>query len=339
MSLIWFIIIIGISIFIHELGHYLAARWQKVGVKNFAVGFGPTLIGFTRWGTTWRLNLVPLGGYAEIDGMLPGDTQGYARLAGWGKLFILVGGVVMNLLLAWTLLAWSFSTQGIPNPDPSKAEITRVVPDSLAEKSGFRIGDRILSINGTPIKRFDEVTKFRETTGEKIFLVERATEQVQVKFNWDNSQTRLGIGYGPVVTYTRLNFFAGFGRAITSTVGAVPRFVSGFISSVGRLLTGQQDSGLAGPVGIANAAGEAAQQGATSLIQLLALINVSLAIFNLLPIPGLDGGRILILAANALTRGKITAEQEARLSYGGFLLMILLFVLVTINDIRNLGGG
>lgn len=339
MSLLWFILIIGISIFIHELGHYLAARWQGVGVKNFAVGFGPSLIKTHRWGTTWRLNLIPLGGYAEIEGMLPGDTHGYARLGGWGKFFILVGGVIMNLLLAWVILAGLFSVQGIPNPDPSKAEINRVVEGSLAEQAGFRVGDRIIALDGTPLTHYLDVTKFRESTGPKVFTVLRGGEQVQIRFNWDNSQDKLGIGYGPVVTYTKLNFFQGFGRAVATTVTAVPRFISDFVKSIGRLLTGQQDQGLAGPVGIANAAGQAAQQGAASLLQLLALINLSLAIFNLLPIPGLDGGRILILLANALTGGKITAEHEARLAYGGFILVILLFVLVTINDIRNLSGG
>ena len=339
MSLLWFILIIGISIFVHELGHYLAARWQGVGVKNFAVGFGPTLLKTHRWDTTWRLNLIPLGGYAEIEGMLPGETHGYARLPGWGKFFILMGGVVMNLLLAWTLLEGLFSGQGIPNPDPSKAEITRVVEGSLAEKAGLRVGDRIVGVNGVAITRYDQVTRFRDSPGPKLFSVQRGTEQVEIRFEWDNTQHKLGIGYGPVITYSKLNFFVGFARAVATTVTAVPRFIADFVGSIGRLVTGQQDQGLAGPVGIANAAGQAAQQGAASLLQLLALINLSLAIFNLLPIPGLDGGRILILIANALTGGRITAEHEARLAYGGFIFVILLFVLVTINDLRNLSGG
>lgn len=337
MSLIWFLLIISISIFVHELGHYLAARWQGVGVKNFGVGFGPTLLKFDRWGTTWRLNAIPLGGYAEIEGMMPGDSQGYARLSALGKLFILVGGVLMNLLLAWGVLAALASIQGVPQ---TRAEVTEVLPGSLAEQAGFRVGDRILSLNGVKLESYDQVTRFRQTPGEKVFVVLRDNQEVTLRFNWDNTQTRLGIVYRPELTgYTRINFFQGLSRAIGETVVAVPRFVQEFVGSIARILSGQKAQGVAGPVGIVSITGQAAQQGLGSLVGLLAAINLSLAVFNLLPIPGLDGGRILVLLANVLTGGRIKPETEARLSYGGFVFLILLIVLVTINDIRNLAGG
>uniref|UniRef100_A0A7C3DN94 RIP metalloprotease n=1 Tax=Meiothermus ruber TaxID=277 RepID=A0A7C3DN94_MEIRU len=337
MSILWFLLIISISIFVHELGHYLAARVQGVGVKNFGVGFGPTLLKFERWGTTWRLNAIPLGGYAEIEGMMPGDTHGYARLSSWGKFLILVAGVVMNLLLAWGVLAALASIQGIPQ---TRAEVTEVLPDSLAEQAGFRVGDRILSLNGEKLTAYDQVTRFRQSTGEKVFVVLRDGAEVTLRFNWDDTQTRLGIVYRPeLVGYTRINFFQGFARAIGETVVAVPRFVQEFAGSIARILSGQQAQGVAGPVGIVNITGQAAEQGLGTLVGLLAAINLSLAVFNLLPIPGLDGGRILVLVANVISGGRIKPETEARLSYGGFIFLILLIVLVTINDIRNLVGG
>ena len=339
MSILWFLAIIAVSIFIHELGHYLAARVQGVGVRNFAVGFGPTLIGFERWGTTWRLNLIPLGGYAEIEGMQPGDTQGYARLSAWGKFLVLIGGIVMNLLLAWSVLGLVGSTQGFPNPDNTRAEISKVTPGSLASRSGFQNGDRIVAVNGQRLSDFQDVSKFRQTTGEKVFTVQRGSVTKEIRFNWDGKEKLLGIAYAPVLTYQRENFFVGFGRAAAGTVTLFPRIVSEVVGGLLKLFGGQQVSGLSGPVGIVNATSQAAQAGGYALLALLANINLSLAVFNILPIPGLDGGRIFVLLLNALSGGRIKPEMEARLAYGGFIFVLLLIVLVTINDIRNLSGG
>ncbi|GEM86057.1 M50 family metallopeptidase [Meiothermus granaticius] len=339
MSLLWFLLIIAISIFVHELGHYLAARAQGVGVRNFAVGFGPTLLGFERWGTTWRLNLIPLGGYAEIEGMQPGDTQGYAQLSGWGKFLILIGGIVMNLLLAWSLLGFLGSTQGFPNLNNTRAEVSSVVPGSLAERVGFKAGDQIIALDGQPLTDFQEVSKFRAQPGEKVFTVLRGGQTLELRFNWDGREPRLGIAYGPVVTYQREPFWLGFAKAASNTVTLFPRIVREIVGGLLRLFEGQQVAGLAGPVGIVNATSQAAQAGGYALLVLLANINLSLAIFNLLPIPGLDGGRIFVLVLNFLSGGRIRPEMEARLAYGGFIFVLLLIVLVTINDIRNLSGG
>jgi regulator of sigma E protease len=132
MSLFWFLIIIGVSVFVHELGHYLAARVQGVRVKAFSVGFGPVLWRKRAWDTEWRLSAIPLGGYADIEGLLPEERgRGYDALPFLGKLFVLVAGVLMNVLLAWVLLAYLFSAQGVPEAT-GRAVILEVLPGSVA---------------------------------------------------------------------------------------------------------------------------------------------------------------------------------------------------------------
>jgi regulator of sigma E protease len=343
MSLIWFLLIIGLSIFVHELGHYLAARVQGVGVKTFAIGFGPRLLGFRAWNTDWRLNLLPLGGYAAIDGMEPHDTHGYNALKWPGKVLILLGGVIMNLLLAWGLLAGLFATQGIPNPTP-EARIGQVVAGSTAEKIGLKAGDIVVALDQVPLGSFGDVGKFKERQGNHTFTVQREGQVLELPFVWSGGAgDKLGFSYGPKdYTFQKIPFLQGFGRAAVGTFQAVPMIVSSIGKGIGGLLSGKQDSDLTGLVGIAAETNKASQAGASRLVELLANINLSLAIFNLLPIPVLDGGRIFFILLGGLLGlfgRRLRPEQELSASYVGMMLLLLLFVLVTINDIRRLAGG
>lgn len=348
MSLLWFILIIGIAIFVHELGHYWAAKAQGVGVKTFALGFGPRLLAFRWRDTDWRLNLIPLGGYAEIDGMqeLSGvPPHGYARLSIPGKLLVLVGGVVMNLLLAWVLLATVFATEGVPRGevDNSRAIITQVTPGSLAERIGLRPGDIITAINGNRLSSVGDITRVRQKPGAYTFTVERGKETLEVPFTWTGTpQDRIGIGLAPYQEFVKLPFWKGLLEAPGLTLRLIPQFFSSLVRGVGGAISGNPSGDVAGPVGIAVATGEAARQGLTSLLTLAAGLNLSLAIFNLLPIPILDGGRILFVLLGGLLGlfgRRIRPEQEAYVNYLGLAFLLFLFVLFTFNDIRRLIGG
>lgn len=336
MSLLWFLVIIGVSVFVHELGHYLAARAQGVRVKAFSVGFGPILLGRQAWGTEWRLSAIPLGGYADIEGLLPEERgRGYDALPFLGKLLVLLAGVVMNVLLAWGLLAYLFSAQGVPEAT-GRAVILEVVPGSVAERAGIQPGDVLLAIDGQALAKAQEIERLK-TPGEHTLEVLRAGREVSLQLLWQEGQERLGVVYQPDVVFRRAGFLEGLGLAASRTLAFGPQMVQALVGGLLGVLAGNPNSGVMGPVGIVAETGRAAQEGLFRLLELAAAINLSLALFNLLPIPAVDGGRILLLFLSRLLR--IRPEQEAVVHYLGFLFLILLVVLVTFQDLRRLLGG
>lgn len=194
MSLIWFLVIIGISIFVHELGHYLAARLQGVRVKAFSLGFGPVLWRRQAWGTEWRLSAIPLGGYADIEGLLPEERgRGYDALPFPGKLLVLLSGVVMNVLLAWGLLGYLFSAQGVPEAT-GRAVILEVLPGSPAEEVGLRPKDLLLAVDGKPLSRPQEIERLK-TPGTHTLTLLREGQEVVLRLTWREGMEKLGVVY------------------------------------------------------------------------------------------------------------------------------------------------
>ena len=336
MSLIWFLVLIGVSVFVHELGHYLAAKAQGVRVKAFSLGFGPVLWRRRAWGTEWRLSAIPLGGYADIEGLLPEERgRGYDTLPFGGKLLVLLMGVVMNVLLAWGLLAYLFSAQGVPEAT-GRAVVLEVLPGSVAERAGLRPGDLLVAVDGKPLRRPQELERLK-VPGPHAFTVLREGREVALRLTWREGMGKLGVVYQPEVRFRRVSFPEGLRLAAGRTLAFGPEMVRALVGGLWGVLSGKPDSGVVGPVGLVAETGRAVQGGVFRLLELAVAVNLSLALFNLLPIPALDGGRILLLVLSRFFR--IRPEQEAAVHYLGFLFLILLVLLVTFQDLRRLLGG
>ena len=362
LGLVWTAIIFGVSVFLHELAHYALARAQGVKVNSFSVGMGPVLFKRHWKGTEWRVSLLPLGGYVEIDGMAPEEdeqgklrqpTRGFAALPAWGKVAVLLAGPLTNLLLTLGLMTTTFAAQGVPALD--RARIESVQAGSRAQALGLRAGDVIVAIDGQDLPEtrrvggqdvagYEGVRDALRQAGRHTFTVERAGEggqvqQRQVAFDWQptvsGQRQLLGIRYGPDVR--RVGVGQAFATSVDTTVRAVPQLVGAFTGLFKKFFTLDisQDQNVSGPIGTAEVISRAAALSPWALVQVATLLNLSLAFFNLLPIPGLDGGRILLVLVGALRGRPLSFQQEQAINFGGFAFVMLLTLFVVVRDVSR----
>ena len=360
-GILWTLVIIALATFMHELAHYWGAKLQGVPVKSFSVGMGPILVRQQWRGTEWRLSLLPIGGYVEIDGMAPDTLEGgrmdsakhgFALLPAWGKVAILLAGPVMNLLLAFLLLGGNFAANGVQKPLPNRAVISQVVVGSRAETLGFKTGDVVTAIdgqalpvsetvNGEQVGGFTRVARALSVAGPHIFTVQDAAGSRNIRFDWtptvNGQKARLGIGYGPDVQTTRVGLGGAVVESGRTIVNAVPAVLRAFGNLFSRFFTlnFSQDQGVVGPIGTGEVVSQAAKLGGWSLVLIAVTLNLSLGFFNLLPIPGLDGGRILLVLVGAVRGRPLTFAQESNVTMLGFGLVMLLSVFVVIRDISR----
>lgn len=359
-GLIWTLLIITAATFLHELAHYALARWQGVKVSSFSIGMGPVL-GRRLWrGTEWRLSLLPIGGYVEIDGMAPdledgtarAPTRGFASLGALGKIAVLLAGPLMNLLVAFLIITATLDVNGLSTPVNTRINISQVLPDSRAEGLGLKAGDTITAIDGQPLPEtyrdagqskpgWQRLASVLASSGPHTLTLERAGQTVQVPFTWTASvggvQQKLGVAYGPGLSVTPLNLPQAAAQSGKTLVGAVPQVLNAFKNLFVRFFTLnlKTDEGVVGPVGTVQVVSQAASLGGWTLLGIAAAINLSLGFFNLLPIPGLDGGRILLVIVGVLRGRPLTFAQEQAVTVAGFGLVMLLTVFVLVRDLAR----
>jgi regulator of sigma E protease len=346
-SLLAFIVVLGVLVFFHELGHYLAARWRGVVVEAFSIGFGPALIAWTdKRGTVWKISAIPLGGYVKMQGWadLSGETAESALPGSFrsktvgSRAIIVAAGPFANMVLAFAL----FVIIGIGiGSAVVRPVISQVIPHSPAAAAGLRQGDRITAINGVPVKSFTDIQKLVLDKPDTLMAI-NYVEHGQPKLAQLTSETRdvggrkiggLGI-VGADVSYRRLPPPQAVVAAGRATYGVTAATLDG----LWKLVSAHQGAkNLGGPLRIAQLSGRAASLGAGDFLTFIALLSINLGLVNLFPIPILDGGHLLFYLGEALYGRPLPKRaQEIGLQMGAALLAFMI-VFVTWNDLGHLG--
>jgi regulator of sigma E protease len=343
LAIVAAVLAVSLLIVIHEAGHYLAARASGMRVERFSVGFGPVILSFRRGETEFAISALPLGGYVKITGMAPGedDRQGdpalFSNQPAWRRFLVILAGPAMNYLTA-VLVAWALlATVGLRAPDPS-ARVGALVAGMPAEAAGLRPGDRIASVAGAPVASWEDlVREVQRHPGEAIALEvvrgegdgERLTVRLTPKD--DGGVGRAGFARAAILVRK------GAGAALVEGIDRTNANAALQLSAFGSIFSKRQQ--VEGPVGIARGLVRGAREGVEPFLGLVWTISVALAILNLLPVPALDGGRLVFLGYEIVTRRRVNQRVEGILHFAGFVLLVGLILAVTVfGDLPRLFG-
>jgi regulator of sigma E protease len=345
-AILSYIVDLGILVFFHELGHYLAARSQGVVVEAFSIGFGPTLLSWkAKSGTVWKISALPLGGYVKMQGWGEANHEGpaapgsFAACSLGSKALIVAAGPLADLILAFVLFAGLFMSVGQVVVQPV---LSGVLPHSPAALADLQPGDRVLAVGTQKITNFTQLQNIIMVHPDAALTltVERhgqtLTRQVTLG---DTTEAGTKIGrLGVVGAQSSLHRYSPPG-AVVAAANETYSEATMMLTGLYRLVVHHQGlSQLAGPLGIAQISGKVAAMGFISVVNLIALLSINLGLINLVPIPVLDGGHLLFYAAEAIWRRPIPARaQDIGLRFGIAIILSLFFV-TTLNDLTRLGA-
>ena len=346
MTIVALLIVLGVVVFIHELGHFLAARWAGVRVDAFSIGFGPAIIKWhDKHGTVWKIACLPLGGYVSIYGQedmfnrkkyneLPKQKKvgHYLSVPAWKQFIIIGAGVFMNFILSWSIYSsiFMFKPRTVQLP-----VVGQVIQGSAAFKAGIKSGDTIVEINGEEITNWGELVIAKELTGmhNANIVVSRGDETVNVKIA---PAERWGlVADGSKTEFRKKGFFG----AIYSGARETYYQSKTLLTVLKQIVTGDRSTKQLGSfITIAQISGQAMAVGFFALMSIIALLSVNLGVINLLPLPVLDGGYLLILIIEGITRKKLGGKGMEIVIVCGWIFLAFVFALTMWDDIARVFG-
>lgn len=357
ISVLIFIFTLLILVVIHELGHFLMAKRFKIKVEEFGFGIPPRIFGKKIGETIYSLNLLPIGGFVRLLGEDSTDKntlknpRSFASQKPWKRILVVVAGVAMNLILAWIIFYGILIYQNFRIIYPTAeggAYIGHLQPDFPAEKSGLKIGDKVLKVDDKEVKSFDMARAFiKEKEGREVSLTVADIDgknQKVIKITPKKAETGeylVGIGFSPLA----IKQYSGLTDKLFSGVTYSWNLTKATFAGLGKLgqdlISGnvkKASESVSGPVGLAVISNDILSEGAKAFpfyLWFVGVISLTLTIFNVLPIPALDGGRLLFLVVEALSGKKVRAETETLVHQIGFAVLLALAFLITYSDISK----
>ncbi len=353
-TVISFIIVLGILIFVHELGHFLLAKLFRVRVLKFSLGFGPKVLGRRVGETEYQLSAFPLGGYVKMLGEDPAEqdvaeadlTAAFHHKPVWQRAGIAAAGPIFNLLFAVLLFWGMFALVGLPRPVETTV-IGGISAGSVAEDVGLKAGDEVLQINGAAVRGWADISAAVQASGsgELHVQVARAGETLHFKavptmqpvrniFGEETGQRyMLGIARKEQVEYEQVNPMTAMGAALEHTWTLTALTLQGIVKIIQRVVPASE---LGGPIRIAEIAGQQLAEGWMNFLSFMGLLSVNLAVLNFLPIPVLDGGHLVFLAAEGVRRRPLGTRTMEVAQKVGMVLLGSLMLFVFYNDIFRL---
>ncbi|MFC2011362.1 RIP metalloprotease [Chloroflexota bacterium] len=345
ITVVSFLVVIMVLILAHEFGHFITARATGVKVDEFGLGFPPRLISRKRGETLYSLNAIPLGGFVKMAGEEDPNVPGsLASKSIATRLLVLSAGSLMNFLLPLLLFSVAYI---IPyNQVIGQVIVENVGQDSPASIAGIKPGDTILSVNDKPVYNTGDLHRYVQLNlGKKInILIQHAnftTEKVQVTPRWKPPEQQGAIGIEMSLSNSTITSqHYPFWKAIPLGVGACIETFVLFKNGIVSMIIGTTPVAVTGPVGIAQLTGEVAMAGISPLLEFAAFLSINLALINIFPLPGLDGGRIAFVLLEWIRRGKrISPKAEGLVHLIGFLMIMAFILAVTLQDIIRIING
>lgn len=346
MDILVFLLTLSVLVFVHELGHFLVAKKNGVKVEEFGFGLPPRIFGKKVGDTLYSINLLPIGGFVKLKGEEAemagfGDVDSFASLKPSRRILIVIAGVLGNLLLAYFIFVGLFLA-GYPKLS-GVVKFSEVAADSPAALAKILPGDTVLTFNHEKIETPEQlIEKTNQKKGQEVLLeIQRGDRSLSVKLtpriSPPEKQGPLGVrlDFEGGLVYEKVGLGQAPGRAFDEIYKQLGLMFKGLQKMVGGLFEGQVPQEVTGVVGIYKISSQAYEAGLRIFAQFVAIVSLNLFVFNLLPIPALDGGRLLFILPELLFKKKVSPKVERVVNNLGLVLLLTLFVLVTIRDVRR----